>query len=197
MRVSGQLAYQKTNNISDRVRLFFALWPPQEQAWALHAWATAAQAVTGGRVAREATIHLTLAFLGEVARERVEDLIEVAQQVRGRRFDLRLDECARWAHNGVVWAGPRELPAALADLAVQLETVLKAGQFRTEKRAFKAHVSLIRRSTGGGVLPPLAPLAWRAEEFVLVRSTLSAAGPAYEVLARFPLAAVSPRGNSG
>ena len=38
------------------------------------------------------------------------------------------------------------------------------------------------------VLPELEPVEWRAGEFVLVRSTLSAAGPAYATLARFPLA---------
>lgn len=191
------MSYQESNNYSGRIRLFFALWPAREVARALHAWATAAQAVTGGRVTRETTIHLTLAFLGEVARERLDDLIACARQVRGRRIDLRLDEGARWAHNGIVWAGPRELPAALGDLAAQLETELKAGGFRTEKRAFKAHVSLVRRSTDGGGLPPFVPLAWHAEEFVLVRSTLSAAGPAYAVESRFPLCGVSPRGNSG
>ena len=112
-----------------------------------------------------------------------------ARQVRGRPFDLRLDLARRWAHNGIVWAGPREMPAALADLAAQLEAVLKAGGFRTEKRAFKAHVSLVRRTEHERALPTFAPLEWRAEEFVLVRSVLSAAGPAYETVERFALGA--------
>ena len=36
-------------------------------------------------------------------------------------------------------------------------------------------------------LPALAPIVWPVEEFVLVRSMLSASGPAYAVLARFAL----------
>ena len=80
------------------------------------------------------------------------------------------------------------MPDGLRDLAAQLDTALKAGGFRTEKRGFKAHISLVRRAENGQVLPALQPVEWRAGEFVLVRSTLSSAGPAYATLARFPLA---------
>lgn len=159
-----------------------------EVAHTLHAWASAAHATTGGRVTREGTIHLTLAFLGEVSGERVGALIDCARRVRGTAFDLRIDEGRWWEHNGIVWAGPTGMPDGLRDLAAQLDTALKAGGFRTEKRDFKAHISLVRRAENGQVLPELEPVEWRAGEFVLVRSTLSAAGPAYATLARLPLA---------
>jgi 2'-5' RNA ligase len=178
--------------LNGRLRLFFALWPPKEVAGALHAWAQAAQAVTGGRVTREATIHLTLAFLGDVEGERVAALLECARRVRCGPFDLRIDEGRWWAHNGIVWAGPSVLPEPLRDLAAQLDGALKAGGFRTEKREFKAHVSLVRRAETGAVLPALEPVDWRAEEFVLVRSALSSKGPAYATVGRFGLSAGGP-----
>jgi 2'-5' RNA ligase len=188
VRVPGQYSYWKNNNAEGRLRLFFALWPPVEAARTLHAWAAAAHATTGGRVTREGTIHLTLAFLGEVSGERVGALIDCARRVRAAAFDLRIDEGRWWEHNGIVWAGPKAMPEALRDLAAQLDAALKDGGFRTEKRDFKAHISLVRRAENGQVLPELQPVEWGAGEFVLVRSTLSAAGPAYATLARFPLA---------
>jgi RNA 2',3'-cyclic 3'-phosphodiesterase len=186
-RMSGQLSYLKDNKSAGTLRLFFALWPAAPAAQSLHSWALAAHALTGGRVTRAETIHLTLAFLGDVPGEQVAALNECAGKVRGRAFDLRLDEGRWWRHNNIVWAGPKIMPEALRDLAEQLDGVLKAGGFRTEKRAFKAHVSLIRRAIKGDALPEFVPIEWRVNEFVLVRSALSAAGPAYAVVSRLPL----------
>lgn len=153
----------------------------------MHAWASEAHAQTGGRITREDTIHLTLAFLGDVAGDRVVALIDCARRVRGKPFDLRLDEGRWWEHNGIVWAGPREMTEPLRDLAGQLDEVLMGGGFRTEKRDFKAHVSLVRRAANGAVLPAFEPVEWHANEFVLVRSSLAAGGPAYATLSRFSL----------
>ena len=158
----------------------------------MHAWAQQAHATTGGRITREATIHLTLAFLGDIAGDRVAALIDCARRVRGRPFELKLDEGRWWEHNGIVWAGPRSMPEPLGDLAAQLDTVLKAAGFKTEKREFKAHISLVRRAEKGAVLPAFEPVEWRAEEFVLVRSALSAEGPSYATLARFSLGGERP-----
>jgi 2'-5' RNA ligase len=186
-RRSSQSAYRKSNNTEARLRLFFALWPPEPAARSLHAWAEAAHAQTGGRVTRAATIHLTLAFLGDVAGDRVAPVIDCGRRVRGSAFDLKLDEGRWWEHNRIVWAGPRAMPEPLRDLAAQLDHHLQAGGFRTEKREFKAHLSLVRRASGGNALPPFEPVEWRAGEFVLVRSALTPAGPAYTTLSRFSL----------
>lgn len=169
--------------------MFFALWPTPEVANSLHAWAVDAQARTGGRVTRAPTIHLTLAFIGPVADERLEPLVDCGNQVSASAFDLHIEDARWWKHNAIVWAGPRETPLPLRDLAAQLEGRLRAAGFPTEKREYKAHITLVRKAelAKGDSLPPLAPSGWRAGEFVLVRSTLSA-GPAYEVVARYSLA---------
>ena len=192
MRRSSQSAYLKSNKGEGKLRLFFALWPPEQVAFALHAWAAEAHAGTGGRITRADTIHLTLAFLGDVPGDRVAALIDCARRVRGRPFDLELDEGRWWEHNGIVWAGPRSMPEPLRDLAAQLDTVLKAGGFKTEKREFKAHISLVRRAQGGEKLPGFEPVEWHANEFVLVRSALSAEGPSYATLSRFSLGGERP-----
>lgn len=195
-RRCGRLEYMKRNNKEARQRLFFALWPPEPVAKGLHDWAKAvhakaeaARAGSGGRVTRESTIHLTLAFLGDVPGDRVEPLVECGRRVRAAPIELELDEGRWWEHNRIVWAGPRAIPEGLRDLAAQLGGALQEAGFSTEEREFRAHVTLVRRaSLGADGLPPFEPVAWRAEEFVLVRSTLAPHGPAYETLARFALA---------
>ena len=85
-----------------------------------------------------------------------------------------------------MWAGPRETPPALARLFERLNRELYREEFILERRPFRAHVTLIRR-TRSAKLPPLPALEWPVREFILVRSSLSSKGPTYEPLERFAL----------
>lgn len=156
------------------MRLFFASWPPPAAAQQLVCWAREAQRDCGGRAAREDTIHLTLAFLGDAEPEAA---LAAARQVRGAASSFVLTEARYWAHNRIVWVGPEECPAALAALARDLG----------EEREFAAHVTLIRKVRAPKRLPALPALEWPVREFVLVNSELQPEGPRYEVLERFAL----------
>lgn len=72
-------------------------------------------------------------------------------------------------------------------LAIGLNKVLSNAGFVLERRAFAAHVTLIRKARAPRMLPPLPNVDWPVDEFVLVRSRLSEAGSHYEMLERFPL----------
>ena len=165
------------------MRLFFALWPPRAAAEALHEWA--ARVRSGGRVTRVETIHLTLAFLGEVDAGRPSILRNL--RMKGEKHSLPIDQARYWKRNDIVWVGPRSIPQGLAALAADLKTFLRANQFRVEEREFAAHVTLIRKARDPGALPELPPVQWPIDEFVLVRSRVSSAGPSYDVLQRYPL----------
>ena len=168
------------------MRLFFALWPPQATVAALAAWAAKAQLLTGGRVTRPESIHLTLAFLGDVAEERAEDAIRAARSVRGTRHALPIERAKVWTHNRVGWVGPERTPPPLVHLTDSLRENLLAGGFAIEDRPFAAHVTLLRKATASR-LPPLPAVEWPVDEFTLVRSRLSQKGSSYEILARFGL----------
>jgi 2'-5' RNA ligase len=172
----------------ERLRLFFAVWPPEKAALALHAWASAAQRSCGGRVTRAESIHLTLAFLGELSSGRAQAAVAAARRVRGASHTLALDEAGYWQRNRIVWAGTRHVPIALARLAETLGAQLGTEGFALERRPFAAHVTLIRKARGTDRLPELRPVEWPVGEFVLVRSLLSSAGSRYEPLERFALA---------
>jgi 2'-5' RNA ligase len=170
------------------VRLFFALWPPPATVAVLADWATHAQARTGGRVTRPESIHLTLAFLGEVTEARVADAIRAARSVRGGRHRLPIEQAKRWSHNDIIWVGPTEIPRALAALAQSLRTALEKEGFVVEARPFAAHVTLIRKAQRSAALPPLPRAAWPVTEFTLVSSTLSRQGSSYSIVDRIALA---------
>lgn len=168
-------------------RLFFALWPDSSLAAALHGTALAAAARCGGRVMRRETLHLTLAFLGDVPLDRLDELRALAAGVRAPATGIMLDRLGYWPQKQIVWAGAGTIPEALAGLAEQLGAALGTAGFRTEGRPFVPHVTLLRKvekwrdDSGFEILPPLA---WRVDRFLLVRS---AAGGAYRPLAEWPL----------
>ena len=166
------------------MRLFFALWPSPEAAHALGEWAREVQRAAGGRATRDETIHLTLAFLGDAEPEKAS---AAARAVRGEAFELPVDAARYWRRQRIVWVGPGEMPGALERLVEQLHARLAAAGFVLEERPFAAHVTLLRKAGEPGALPPLPPVRWQADEFVLVRSTPSALGSRYETIERFPL----------
>lgn len=174
-------------------RVFFALWPPPEVADRLAVIADDAAARFGGRASRRATIHLTLAFLGEVPESRLAELAEIAASVQGAAFDLSLDRLGYWQHNHLLWAGG-EMPEALAELQAALSQALAGNGFKVdgEGRRFVPHVTLVRKvppacPLAAGQEMPLPALSWSCQKFFLVRSRLSSSGSEYLILRDFLL----------
>jgi RNA 2',3'-cyclic 3'-phosphodiesterase len=161
-------------------RYFLAVWPPAGTAAALEGWANKLE----GRATVAHKVHLTLAFLGPVAPEKASD---AACSIKGRAHALPLEKAQYWKHNRIVWAGPREMPAALGALVEALHAALRRAGYVLEARPFAAHVTLLRSAPPPRELPPLPTVEWPVSEFTLVRSAVSSKGSAYEIVERFPL----------
>jgi 2'-5' RNA ligase len=174
-----------------KARVFFALWPSPAAAARLGAIAGTVAAASGGRPTRVESIHLTLAFVGDVAEDRLPGLTAAADAVRGVAFSLGLDRLGYWANNRLCWAGCSAVPAALASLASDLRAALRDAGFAVEhgRAGFVPHVTLVRKMAHGMADQPIEPIvAWHCPAFVLVRSRLSPTGSRYERLHEFPLA---------
>ncbi|MBS0510897.1 MAG: RNA 2',3'-cyclic phosphodiesterase [Proteobacteria bacterium] len=168
-------------------RVFFALWPDERVATALHACARRIHAQTGGRLMQRDSLHLTLAFLGDQPPERVDTLRELAATLQGEVFQLQLSRAGAWQRGRIVWGGPEATPQALAALAEGLAAALRAQGFEVEARPFAAHVTLVRN---GRQPPPREidpPVSWPVGEFALMRSHLGGEGARYECIGRWPL----------
>ena len=171
-------------------RLFFALWPPEAVAGRLHDAAKDAHAACGGRLMRRETLHITLAFLGDVAEAAVATAEAVAAAVSVEPFVLDIDRLALWRHNRILWAGCASAPPALLLLADRLGHELRAAGFRLEERPFAAHATLLREAHCPAGVPLLAaPIRWEATDYALIESHTATGGSRYEVLRRWPLVA--------
>ena len=171
------------------MRLFFALRPPEPVAQVLAGQARTLAQRFGGRATRPETIHLTLAFLGDVGEEQLPAVMEAARWVIATPFELTLDRLGFWRHNRLAWVGCSSSPAGLQALANGLCAGLRAASLPCDaSQAFVPHLTLVRKVRETPIDPP-APktVTWACDSFYLVHSQLSSSGAMYRALATFPL----------
>ncbi len=167
--------------------MFFALWPDAITAGHLHALARGLREQYGGRVMRRDTLHLTLAFVGDVGRGRLDELRRIAAALRGQAFSLRLDHTGGWQGGRIVWAAPESAPAALTDLAASLCMALHGHGYAVDRRTFAPHITLLRNA---GQVPEQARIKafeWRVGGFSLLESLRLPGAACYRRLGRWPL----------
>lgn len=187
-------------------RLFVAADPPapvreQLAAWARGAAAALQQAETSRRLRLldPEALHLTLCFLGN---RPVEEIAAIGSALRA--CPAEMGELSVGAPLWLPRARPRSLAVAINDETGELASLQAAvtdairdgSAWEPERRRFRAHVTVARRSgrgggrlqtfnpAGGGFHLPATPqLRFMAESVTLYRSWLSAEGAAYEAVA--------------
>ncbi len=178
------------------LRLFFALRPDPDTRGALDRTGKWLHKHWDGRRMRPETLHLTLAFLGQVPVSKLDPLRSLAAAIRAEKFGLHLDQVGCWGHNRVGWMGAGETPPALASLVAALETALQAEGFRIDKRAFVPHITLLRKARCAEASACRA-VDWPVDRFVLVESRSGDAGVNYEVIGEWPLDTAAAPGAAG
>lgn len=167
-------------------KLFFALWPNQKTRDGLRRIGRGLPS-HGGRPTHPEDLHLTLVFLGQVAAERFDCVIQAADAVRAEAFDLVIDRVGHWKRPKILWCGPTEAPRTLHQLIADLQKGLAPCGFQPEARPYSPHVTLARKAQPVEPCELDAPLEWRAEEFVLVSSLPENEPPRYRILHRWAL----------
>lgn len=169
------------------MRLFFALWPDPEVRTALSQVASTVRMECEGRAVPAASLHVTLAFLGEVDASRVAELADIGARCGGSPFALALDRLGYFRRARIVHACASSVPAALSALAAALSSALAGGGFRTEAREFMPHVTLSRDARRAPATTVLDPVLWHVRHIVLVESVRESSRQVYRPLRRFML----------
>jgi RNA 2',3'-cyclic 3'-phosphodiesterase len=152
-------------------RLFLAIWPGDAASASLAQLAQDVALVAQGKPVERAKIHLTLVFLGEVARERQEAIAQVARSsARRKRFTLVLDRVGSFRRSRVAWAGASVEPPGLMDLQSRLEGGLRAAGFTPEERPYRPHVTLARKVAQALPMAAIEPVHIACEAIALVLS---------------------------
>lgn len=170
------------------MRLFFALWPsPVEQ----QQWQQVVSPLVqpfGGLPQRPENLHLTLAFLGEVNGDRINQLIALGNDLPRDPIRLRLDRIECWQKAALACLRPAETPVALERLVRRLHGALAVEGFVTQPRGFKPHITVVRRVSLSLPALPLWPVPeWQVQKIALVRSRQTEFGPQYAVMHEWAL----------
>ncbi|HEX6943738.1 MAG TPA: RNA 2',3'-cyclic phosphodiesterase [Gemmatimonadaceae bacterium] len=183
------------------MRLFLAIDPGDGFRRQFAATVETIRASTSGiRWIRDAKLHVTLSFLGEIDESRVPEICAVASDVASRHapFTVLVKGAGvfpDWRRLRVVWFGLKD-EGQLAQLVESLREVRVVLGLPPD-RPFRAHLTL-GRSTGPlsaeqkqSLSKALAPFKgsypFDVSRVILMRSSLSAAGSEYTELASFPL----------
>jgi len=175
------------------LRLFFALWPtPPMQAALVQAARAALERARGARAESPEKLHLTLAFLGSVAPERLEALHAVVERARractelSQPLALTLDRLEHWRKAQILCATATQVPAGALQLSRHLKECLLAADFAPDLKPFRPHVTIARRASTGSS-DALGPVRWSFDEITLVESRTLPSGSSYSRRAAWPL----------
>jgi 2'-5' RNA ligase len=167
-------------------RLFFALWPDARVRRGLLGIRDGLPGFRG-RPTHPEDMHITLVFLGQVEPERRACVERAVAAVRGRPFELQIDQVGFWGRPRILWCGPGSVPDELQRLVGELKAVLADCGFEPERRPYAAHVTLARKARPVRFQELERPLSWPVGEFVLVASGRGGEPPRYRVLKRWRL----------
>lgn len=174
------------------LRLFFALWPDAGLRDCIAEAAARAVSLVPGQRVPPANLHVTLAFLGQVAEQAVPTLMGIGDRGPWPRVALDLERVDYWPKPKVLVAMPETVPPAGIACVDRLWKSLEPLGFVREVRPWWPHLTLVRqvrRPPPAGLelrlsaRPARDPFAWR---LALVESVTHPEGARYTPLANWP-----------
>ena len=145
-----------------------------------------------GRFVAPGSLHVTLAFLGNVPATRVDDAADALAAACARMlgpFEAQLGELGSFGKpsRAILWQGLHD-DGQLAALAEAVRSELDARNFSFDAKKFRAHITLMRNADlTRGTLPEPFPAVAHIRDATLFRSDLSGPRPIYEPLSIVPL----------
>lgn len=174
-------------------RLFVAIRPPRAIREQL---LERMHGIAAARWQDDGQLHLTLRFIGGVARPLAEDIATALGHVAAPAFEIALDGVGSFEKNGrpgTIWAGiaPSEPLKRLRD---KVERALQPLGVKPDHRAFLPHITIARPNSGSGPVADfmarnagLTSARFPVAHFELFESVLGTGGARYDSIARYPL----------
>jgi len=152
---------------------------------------------------RDANLHLTLKFLGEIPQASVADFSNAASRavVGLTPFSIRLEQAGAFPKHGqprVLWMGITDCSGGLGELHARLEDESGRIGFKKEGRPFHPHLTIarVRQPQRARTLAAahqqleFTPAEIDVSELLVIRSELSSSGSKYTVVSRHAFSGV-------
>ncbi|HBZ30677.1 MAG TPA: RNA 2',3'-cyclic phosphodiesterase [Nitrosomonas sp.] len=168
-------------------RLFFAIQPANTIQKQLGSLAKKQAIKWGGRNIKPENVHLTLLFLGKTETDKINALRTTVTNITGKRFDLAIRETRFWKRNQIIYAHADNYPPELFALVDAIKNTLRNAGFEFDNRAYKPHITLVRKATHHIPAVIQQPIQWPVKEWLLMQSKQTHQGVRYITLDRWRL----------
>lgn len=184
-------------------RVFCAIEIPETlRALVLRHIARLKEAVPGVKAtwSRDANLHLTLKFLGEIPQGSVSDISTAASRavVGLAPFSIRLEQTGTFPKQDqprVLWIGINDFSGKLSELQARLEDESASAGFVRDSRPFHPHLTVarLRHARHARTLAAahreleFEPAEIAIAELLVIRSELSSEGSKYTIVSRHAL----------
>ncbi len=156
-------------------------------------------ATDGLRLVKPEIVHVTMKFLGDVAEEKVDRIVNALEEIKLAPFPAEVRGMGAFPGHSirVIWLG---LNGDFQSLYVAVDKALISFGFRSEERDFNPHATLGRvkhptKDISKRLAPKIEQFAdlnlgrFSVDRFQLKKSTLTRGGPTYDNIAEFSLRA--------
>lgn len=123
----------------------------------------------GSRKMRREQLHLTLAFIGPLVQDRADQVAQMLDAIPADPFFWALDRIGGFDHAHVLWVGGKREPRLIALVRI-VRRGLDAMAINYDRKAFSAHVTLLRNIRHVSASFLATPIAWHVTRPYLVVS---------------------------
>ena len=187
MNISDTQSIPAGLNTATTIRAFYALVPDDAIRAQFVTLARDVARRSRGRAMMGDHVHLTLAFLGDVAVSALPSLRRIGDRLPHTGSILDFDLLGAWRASGVAWIAPSVVPQALLDLHASLREALAGAGIVLDTRPFRPHITLARRCVQPHPRASCTPIRWPVNRLSLIGSELRPEGPLYSELATWKL----------
>ena len=159
-------------------RLFFALWPDNKTQSSLYHVARQFKNEKV-RLVKESNLHITLEFLGEVSEYDQQQLIDQANLIKAKPFEIKLSNVGWWKKPGVLWIAPQHIPQSMTNLVESIKQIVEKQGLETDKRSYKPHITVARKVKQIQLPEQSIDIRWQVDSFALIESKSTETGVAY------------------
>ncbi|AFI85596.1 RNA 2',3'-cyclic phosphodiesterase [Methylophaga nitratireducenticrescens] len=177
------------NNPLTPGRYFFALSPDTSSRMQIQHIMKRLPDDSALKLQTTANLHQTLLFLGQLEQQQINALLKQTESIHFPAINMQFDHLSYWEEPKIFCLTSRDPDTELYNLVSQLEYIASEAGINVEVKPYRPHITLARKAS----VPldvPIAPVCFKAEQLVLMKSVSTEHGAQYQPMMQWPVMAV-------
>lgn len=174
------------NNQLTPGKYFFALSPDASSRMQIQHIMKRLPADPALKLQTTANLHQTLLFLGQLDQQQINALLKHTDSLHFSTIDMQFDHLSYWAEPKIFCLTSRAPSTELYNLVNQLEHIAGEADIKVDVKPYRPHITLARKAKET-LAVPIAPVRFKAEQLILMKSVSTEHGPQYQPMMHWPI----------